>query len=86
VLLKIGQPAVEGSFTILVEKLQLEFAGGDNINYRKKLYETLAKLGPTCRSKANYERLLRLWKKEAAKKYKDVIEAAAAALSAMDPD
>lgn len=88
VLVKIGQPAVEGCFTILDAGLKLEVAGADNINHRRKLYEALAKLGPTCKLKAHYERLLRLRKKEAAKNKfnKDVIAAAGIALAAMDPD
>ena len=81
VLLKIGQPAVEGIFQVI----NPEFRGGgkDEIIYRKTLYKTLAGLGSSCRAQANYERLLRLRNKE--NRYKDVRDAAGAAMFAMDP-
>ncbi len=81
VLLKIGQPAVEGIFQVI----NPEFGGKDESIYRRTLYKTLAGLGPSCRAQANYERLLRLRNKELNKRYKDVIDAAWAAMAAMDP-
>jgi hypothetical protein len=84
-LVKIGQPAVDGCFTILSAILELQIAGRDNVDYREKLYETLARLGPTCKSEANIEMLTTLLNKEYKKKYRSVIAAAGNAKTAMTP-
>jgi hypothetical protein len=81
VLLKIGQPAVEGIFAALDPNSR----GKDNINFRKNLYNALTGLGPSCRSRAHCEKLRMLRNKEVEKKYRDVIEAAQTAYAAMTP-
>ncbi len=86
VLRKIGQPAVDGIFSVLDAGLKLEIAGVDNVNYRKNLYIALAGLAPRCRSKDNYDELMGLEKREQKKKYPDVIAAARRALAAMNPN
>jgi hypothetical protein len=90
VLVKIGQPAVEGIFTVLGEILKLESPGKDNINYRKTLYYALAGLGPSCKSIENFKRVKMLRDKEPKNSkgkpfYEDVVEAAQTAYGAMDP-
>ena len=86
VLLKIGQPAVEGSFKVLSDILASNSPDTkDNAHYRMNLYETLAKLGPKCPAQGNHDSLQRLWKTESARKSNtDVTEKARAALNKMD--
>ncbi len=79
VLLKIGQPAVEGIFQVI----DPEARGKDESIYRRTLYKTLAGLGPSCKSPDNYKRLLQ--KRNMEKLYKDVQEAAGVAMAAMAP-
>jgi hypothetical protein len=81
ILREIGQPAVDGILAVL----DPDTRGQDEINYRTKLYNALAGLGPQCKSKDNYEALRVLRNRELKKKYPDVIEAAGRALAAMDP-
>ena len=79
---RIGQPAVDGIFTVFST---LEYRGKDYINYRKALFECLELLGPSCRSKANYEQMELLRKREVSQGYKDVYQAALKAWKAMEP-
>jgi hypothetical protein len=72
VLIKIGQPAVDGIFqnleTLLaVEKqarLDFKDVDTDNNSCRKNLYDALATLGPSCKSPGNFNRIRELRKKE----------------------
>jgi hypothetical protein len=87
-LLKIGQPAVDGCIEILNARLFGPNADKkENIHYRRKLYETLAKLGPTCRSQRNYDEIKMLWKGESSMKHSDpkAVEAVGGAMNKMEP-
>jgi HEAT repeat protein len=81
ILLKIGQPAVDGIFTVLAR----EHRGMDGAYYLANLYNALAKLGPSCKSKANYDQLKAVRGKE-TELYNDVRAAYQKAASAMYPD
>ncbi|MGH7169315.1 MAG: hypothetical protein ACRELG_03450, partial [Gemmataceae bacterium] len=87
-LVKIGQPAVNGIFTVLTEILSS--ANPDtlkNFQYRKTLYETLAEVGAKYKSPGNHAFLQRLWKTESKKNRNDkLIKAARAAMDAVDPE
>jgi succinate dehydrogenase flavin-adding protein (antitoxin of CptAB toxin-antitoxin module) len=88
VLLKIAQPAFVGSLQILNKILEDKSAGRQvNSDYRKTLYGTLARLGPKCKSKDNYDLVHSLWLKEAKLRFNDkLIKAASAAMHAVDPE
>jgi hypothetical protein len=92
VLVKIGQPAVDGIFLVLDRKA----ADKDHASYRKNLYNALVTLGPSCKSKANFKKIQSLREKEpmhtklggteSAPDYPETYEAARNALYKMDPD
>ncbi len=65
--------------------LQAPSRGKDELNYRKNLYVALERLGPSCKSPANFERLKRLRDHDLASPHQDIREAAQRAYAAMDP-
>jgi hypothetical protein len=81
-LVRLGQPAVDGIFLILKD---LSYRGKTNIIYRKELFKTLALLGPTCKSESNYKEMTRLRERESSEPYPDVQEAVIKAHAAMKP-
>ena len=81
-LIKIGQPSVDAIFAKIKT---MEYRGKENILYRKKLFNTIILLGPTCKSKYNYETMKFLRERENQEMYTDVQEAAWKALNSMKP-
>jgi S1-C subfamily serine protease/HEAT repeat protein len=80
-LVTAGQPAVDAIFKIFET---IDYRGADKINYRKHLFMALEALGPTCKSRENYDLVKDLHSKE--RRYPDVQAAAGKALKAMEPN
>jgi hypothetical protein len=79
---KVRLEAADGIFAVLDPNTR----GRDEFEYRVKLDDALAGLGPRFKSEENYETLRQLRKRELTKKYEDIINAAGRALAAMNPN